>query len=275
MQQHLNEVYSSISAATLEAAEAALKYKRAGSKKLRLSSNVWRPGPEWRRLKAEQTQKWKVLAATDPHADTYAAAYDQHKLACRQLRAHVTEDHARWQSKRFSKISLQGPAHTMKNAWVYLKRQVGAEEASPGLPKRVKLADGTILSTTESTAEWHKTREKIGCHDDDHPGFDSIAHEDRKKRLRLIETREAAEIKAAPPPYEGDDSMMCAVSESEVAVMLKTSSKGTAPGTDGLPYELLTNGGDIMRTTLVLLYNLTWAAGLHPSLLSSWKLPSF
>jgi hypothetical protein len=265
MQQHLNEVYSSISAATLEAAEAALKYKHAGSKKLRLSSNVWRPGPEWRRLKAEQTQKWKVLAATDPHADTYAAAYDQHKLACRQLRAHVTEDHARWQSKRFSKISLQGPAHTMKNAWVYLKRQVGAEETSPGLPKRVKLADGTILSTTESTAEWHKTREKIGCHDDDHPGFDSIAHEGRKKRLRLIETREAAEIKAAPPPYEGDDSMMCAVSESEVAVMLKTSSKGTAPGTDGLPYELLTNGGDIMRTTLVLLYNLTWAAGLHPA----------
>jgi len=35
-------------------------------------------------------------------------------------------------------------------------------------------------------------------------------------------------------------------------------------GSDGFPYELLTNGGDIMRTTLVLLYNLTWAAGLHP-----------
>jgi len=179
---------------------------------------VWRPGPEWRRLKAEQTQKWKLLEATDPRSDTYAAAYGQHKLACRQLRAHVTEDHARWQSRRFSKISLQGPAHSMKNAWVYLKRQVGAEEASPGLPERVKLADGTILAMAESTAEWHKTREKIGCHDDDHLGFDSIAHESRKKRLCLIEVSEAATVKAAPPPYEGDDSMMCAVSEGEIAV---------------------------------------------------------
>ena len=115
----------------------------------------------------------------------------------------------------------------MKNAWVYLKWQVGAEEASFGLPKRVKLADGTLLTTAESTAQWHKTREKIGCHDEDHPGFDSLAHEGRKRRLRIIDSDEASKIKAAPPPYEGDDSMMCAISESEVAVMLKTSSKGT------------------------------------------------
>ena len=43
----------------------------------------------------------------------------------------------------------------------------------------------------------------------------------------MIDNDEAAKIKVAPPPYEGDDSMMFAISESEVMVMLKTSSKGS------------------------------------------------
>ena len=52
MQQHLNEAYSSVSDATLKAAEAALEYKHHSSKKLRHNRTVWRPGPVWRRLKA-------------------------------------------------------------------------------------------------------------------------------------------------------------------------------------------------------------------------------
>ncbi|MGB1607458.1 MAG: reverse transcriptase domain-containing protein, partial [Promethearchaeia archaeon] len=114
-------------------------------------------------------------------------------------------------------------------------------------------------------AQWHKTRAKIGCHDDAHPGFDPQAHEARKQRLRRIEIEEAEKIRTSLPSADKDDIMMREISPLEIAAMLAASSNGTAPGTDQLPYELLTNGGEAVRTTLLLVYNLGWFAGLHPS----------
>ena len=265
MQEPLDEAYAGVSDAILSAAQVALESKPPSSNKLRQRQTVWRPGPEWKKLKHEQTQAWKDLSQTVPQSDEHDAAHRKHKAACHRLRVHVADDRSRWQSKRFSKISLQGPAHTMRNAWSFLKRQVGAEEVQPGLPKKVKLDDGSLLSGHEATAQWHKTRAKIGCHDDAHPGFDPQAHEARKQRLRRIEIEEAEKIRTSLPSADKDDIMMREISPLEIAAMLAASSNGTAPGTDQLPYELLTNGGEAVRTTLLLVYNLGWFAGLHPS----------
>jgi hypothetical protein len=264
MQASLDEVYSSISDAIIGAAEEVLEHRRPRLAGRRKSQTIWRPGPEWRRLKVEQTDAWKILCDTDPSSEEHEVAHANHKAACRHLRAHVTEDRARWQSARFSKISLQGPGHTSKGAWAYLKRHVGGEEADGGLPKRVKGPEGGILREEASTQAWHAARSKIGCYDDLHPAFDASAHAARKLKLKDIETTESRRIREAKPPSEDGDKMMAAITRSELDAMLSESSKGTSPGTDRIHYELLTNGGEELKVVLLLLYNLAWAAGKHP-----------
>jgi len=265
VQATFDEIYSNISDAILGAAEETLEKKSPLLSSRRQRQTIWRPGPEWRKLKAKQTEAWKTLARIDPSSEAYLPAYTNHKAACRHLRVHVTEDRARWQSKRFSKVSLQGPGHTSKNAWAYLKRHIGMEEKHSGLPKRVKTSAGIILGEKESTDAWHETRAKIGCHDDAHPAFDSGAHAARKDELKDIEQKEARTIRSARPPSDAEDKMMASITSAELDAMLAASSTGTSPGTDCLHYELLTHGGEDLKTTLLLLYNLAWATGVHPS----------
>ena len=263
IQQNINQIYSEITTGILGSAEEVLDHTSPTTTKQQQRRLVWRPGKKWNELKQQQISAWKHLNRVDPASADYHLIKERHKSACRTLRIHTIDDRAKWQSKRFSKISLHGPSHVAKHAWSRLKRSLGVE-IHTGLPKRVKTDDGKILRGEEASKEWHKTRARIGNHDEDHPGFDALAHGERKKKLKMIEASEAEVLRTAPPPSIGDDKMMSAFRAAEVDEVLRDCNKGTSPGTDGLAYELLTNGGECVRDTLLLLYNLVWATGIHP-----------
>ena len=58
--------------------------------------------------------------------------------------------------------------------------------------------------------------------------------------------------------------MLDSVTRMEVRDMLRRVKKGTAPGTEGIHYDLLCHGGDLVEDALLLLYNLVWSTGTSP-----------
>ena len=263
LQSHIDLTYKEIKQGTLDAAEFVLEVKSPATDNKR-RCNTWKPDKEWYRLRAEQKKSWQSLQPLTRTSSEFAEARAQHKRACRALRCHTKEARAKWLSKRFSKVTLNGPSYVSRNAWADLKHCLGAEP-SYGLPKQVITPDGKRLCEDESTKQWHKERQSIGVHDNDHPGFDARAQAARKATMSDLANTTAALLKKAPPPTPSADPMMGSISMAEVETMLSDTSSGTSPGPDKIPYPLMTNGGDFYKQVLLELYNLAWATGCHPS----------
>ena len=58
--------------------------------------------------------------------------------------------------------------------------------------------------------------------------------------------------------------MLHIVTRMEVRYMLSRVKKGTAPGTQGIHYDLLCHGGNLVEDTHLLLYSLVWSTGTSP-----------
>ena len=227
-----------------------------------MSKQVWKPDEQWRELKKGQVESWQALRLIIEGTPLWEGARTRHRRACQALRVYTNTSRSKWLSKRLHKVSLFGDSHSAKHTWETLKRSLGSEIMS-GLPTKIRTSTGDLLSGKEADKQWHEVRASISKFDSTAP-FYPKAQKKRKLQMSTILRQEQDSAAAATHPKQSEGIMNAKIEQMEVQSSLQRASKNTAPGTDEVYNELLTQGGEYMQQVLHLLLNVVWAQEQGP-----------
>ena len=177
----------------------------------------------------------------------------------RQLReasGKATEERAAYQRAKdkamFTKISHGDLRYKPGWAWDYL-RGLAKPSITKGLPMRMKDPTGRLLPREESPAAIAAFRREVSRNHSGDPIFDQVAMEQiRREEVHWVTANAAPGTFDHPPTRE------------EIRAALKACPNGRAAGSDDIPYEAFTQGGEAAIDILFHLFERAYLWEVHP-----------
>jgi hypothetical protein len=200
-------------------------------------------------LKNNNTDK---SAGTNNRESTRQIEKAKHKEIIQRDRANVT--------KELQTLFDKSQGNNQQTLWKYVQNQKykNSNTNKHTLPLLMKDTSGQILETPSASAKvWHDSRKGISKSHATYTATEKIRLQQLQHRVLLLQTARTACQDAVP--------INAPFTQKELDDILRALPNGKAPGSDGLPFELIKCTRQAYKVQLLFIYNYIWKHELAPT----------